>query len=375
MKEKLAGARPWFSDEDIAKIQEGIAEVLRGGRMILGPKARAVEETWAKRLGVAHCVAVSSCTAALEIAYRHVGVAGKEVIVPTNTFVATANAVIAAGGEPVFCDMNADDWCLDVDDALARVTPKTAAIVVVHIGGFVNPGVERLRRECRERGLALIEDCAHAHGAKMGDREAGALGDIGCFSFYPTKVLTSGTGGLLATNDAALADFARSSRHHGQGASLEEIVLPGNDWLLDEIRAVVLAAQTARLDEFLARRRRLAARYDELLAGDAQIRPSRPAPGTQPAYYKYPITLPEGVDGGRVRERMLAEHNVEGGAIYWPPAHLMPVFRKQLGTGPGMLPTAEKLLPRQFCLPMHAALEPADADRSVDALREVLRTC
>ncbi len=371
-QQKIAAARPLFSEEDIAQATAEIADVLRGGRLILGPRARALEAAFAARVGVKHAVALSSCTAALEIAYRHVGAAGREVIVPTNTFVATANAVIAAGGKPVFCDMHADDYCLDVDDALGRLTSRTAAVVVVHVSGFVTRGMERLRRECSERGIALIEDCAHAHGAKLGDREVGSLATAGCFSFYPTKIMTSGTGGMLTTDDDGLAQFARSLRHHGQGASLEEIVLPGNDWVLDEVRCVLAHTQLRRLDELIACRRRIAARYDQLLADDKRITLPQTQPGSHSVYYKYPVLLPSGVDRDAVRKRM-GEHDVEVGALYWPPCHLMPVFRKALGTGPGMLPTAEGLLERQLTLPMHAAMQLADADRSVAVLDEALR--
>lgn len=371
-RKPIAAARPLFEESDIAEITDGIADVLRGGRLILGPRAAAVEKAYAARLGVAHAVGLSSCTAALEIALRHAGAPGREVIVPTNTFVATAAAVLAAGGRPVFCDVDPADWCLDVDDALARVTPLTTAIVVVHVGGLIASGIERLRRVCRERGLLLVEDCAHAHGARLGDREAGSLGDIGCFSFYPTKVLTCGVGGLLATDDPALAGIARSLRHHGQGVSLEEIARVGNDWLLDEVHAVILANQLARLDERLAQRRRLAARYDELLGGGPVGLP-RPLPGTMPAWYKYPVLLPEGADGTAVRKRFLDEYAIEVGSLYFPPVHLMPAFREALGTGTGMLPTAERLLPRQITLPMHAGLGLDDVDRSVEALHEILR--
>jgi dTDP-4-amino-4,6-dideoxygalactose transaminase len=372
-KHVIAAARPWFSEEDIAQATAAIADVLRGGRLILGPRGRELEAAFAARIGVKHAVALSSCTAALEITYRHLGIAGREVIVPTNTFVATANAVIAAGGKPIFCDMHADDYCLDADDALGRVTPRTAAIVVVHVSGFVARGIERLRRECGERGVALIEDCAHAHGAGLGDRQVGSLGGAGCFSFYPTKIMTCGAGGMLTTDDDDLARFARSLRHHGQGASLEEIVLPGNDWVLDEVRCILAQSQLRRLDDFIARRRRIAARYDELLANDERIILPRPQPGSASVYYKYPVLLPSGVDRDAVRKWM-GERDVEVGALYWPPCHLMPVFRQALGTGPGTLPTAEGLLARQLTLPMHAAMEPADADRSVAVLDEALRS-
>lgn len=372
-KPPIAGARPTFPEEDLPGILEEIAAVLRGGRLILGPKTRELEAAWAARMGTKHAVALSSCTAALEIALRHAQVAGREVIVPTNTFVATANAAVNAGAKVVFADMDAADFCLDVDDALGRITPRTAAVIAVHIAGFVSSGMERLRRECGSRGIALIEDCAHAHGASLGDRVAGALGDAGCFSLYPTKVLTSGVGGVLTTDDDALADLGRSLRHHGQGASLEQIVNAGNDWMMDEVRAVLARAQLRRLDEFLEKRRTIAARYDTLLSADPGIERPRLAPHCKPAYYKYPILLPRGVDGEVVRKELLDAHQIEAGSLYNPPCHLMPVFRRTLGTGPGMLPNAEAYLPRQLCLPMHSTLALADADRSVAALDEVLR--
>lgn len=368
----IAAARPLFEENDIAEITAGIADVLRGGRLILGKRAADVEQTYAARLGVSHAIGLSSCTAALEIAFRHCRVKGREVIVPTNTFVATAGAVLAAGGHPVFCDVDASDWCLDVDDTLGRMTSRTAAVVVVHIGGLIASGTERLRRECAQRGIVLIEDCAHAHGATLGDREAGSLGDIGCFSFYPTKVLTCGVGGLIATNDDELRKLARTLRHHGAGDSLEEIVHIGNDWILDEVHAVILANQLRRLNERLATRRALATRYDELLAGVAVERP-RPMPGSNPAWYKYAVLLPEGMDGTAVRARFKDDYAIEVGSLYCPPVHLMPAFRTALGTGPGMLPRAESLLPRQITLPMHAALTAEDVDRSVGALKEILR--
>lgn len=372
-KPLIAGARPYFPEEDLPGILEEIAGVLRGGRLILGPKTRELEASWAARMGTKHAVALSSCTAALEIALRHAQVTGREVIVPTNTFVATANAAVNAGAKVVFADLDPADYCMDVDDALGRITPQTAAVIAVHIAGFVSAGIERLQRECQARGIALIEDCAHAHGASLGDRVAGALGDAGCFSLYPTKVLTSGVGGVLTTDDDALADLARSLRHHGQGASLEEIVHAGNDWMMDEVRAVLAKAQLRRLDGFLEKRRAIAARYDSLLAKDARIELPRLAPASKPAYYKYPVLLQPGVDREAVRTALLETHRVEAGSLYSPPCHLMPVFRRTLGTGPGMLPRAEATLPRQLCLPMHSALDLADVDRSVSALDEVLR--
>ncbi len=370
MTPTLTGARPWFPEEDLPGILEQIGEVLRGGRLILGPRTRELEAEWARRAGTRHAVALSSCTAALEIAYRYARVEGREVIVPTNTFVATANAAITAGGRVVFADLDPRDGCVDVDDALARINEHTAAVAVVHLAGFIGHGLERLLETCRARRILLVEDVAHAQGATLHGRAAGALGDAGCWSLYPTKILTCGAGGMLTTDDDDLAALARSLRHHGQGASLEEIVVHGNDWLMDEVRAVLALAQLRRLDDFLARRRAVAARYQALLAPLERYVLPRVAPGTEPAYYKYPIVLPPRVDRDAVRAALLAEHGIECGALYSPPAHLMPLFR---ASGHGPLRNAEALLPRQLCLPMHAMLDPADADRAVVALEEVVR--
>lgn len=368
----IAGARPFFPEEDLPEILDQIAAVLRGGRLILGPRTRELEAEWAQRAGTRHAVAVSSCTAALEIAYRHARVAGREVIVPTNTFVATANAAVTNGARVVFCDIDARDGCVAVDDAIARLSDATAAVTVVHIAGFIPHDLARLAQACRARRVPLIEDCAHAMGATVDGRAAGSLGDIGCFSLYPTKVLTCGVGGVLTTDDEDLAALARSLRHHGQGASLEEIVHAGNDWLLDEVRAVLALAQLRRLDDFLASRRAAAARYDELLARRDRYTLPRLAPGTRPAWYKYPLLLPIGVDRDAVRAQLQSQHGIECGALYSPPAHLMPVFRGADGAPPARLPVAEAVLARQLCLPMHAALAPGDPDRAVAALDEVV---
>lgn len=363
----ITGARPLFPEEDIPGVLEQIGEVLRGGRLILGPRTRTLEEEWARWNGTKHAVALSSCSAALEIAMRWLRVEGRQVVAPTNTFVATIHAAINAGADVRFVDMDPRDFNLDVDAAIAALDERTAAVIVVHIAGFVAHGFERLKEACARRRIPLVEDCAHAHGSRLGGTLAGALGDIGCFSLYPTKILTSGVGGVLTTNDDELASFARSLRHHGQGASLEEIDNFGNDWLMDEVRAVLALAQLRRVDDFVEHRRAIAAQYDRLLEGTVLRRPEL-APGSRPAYYKYPVLLPEGEDPAALRNLLMTRDRIEIGSLYNPPAHLMPVFRRILGTGPGSLPRAEALLARQVCLPMHAALSPADAARSVEAV-------
>jgi perosamine synthetase len=366
-------ARPIFAEADLPQILEQIGDVLRSGQLILGPKTKELETEFARRIGTKHAVALSSCTAALEIAFRHLGVSGREVIIPANTFVSTVNAAIDAGADVVFCDMHPEDYCLDVEDAIKRITDRTAALVVVHLAGFVPRDFDRLRSACRAKKIALVEDCAHAHGASITGEAVGSLGHIGCFSFYETKIMTTGVGGMLTTDDDDAAELARSLRHHGQGRSLEDIVQAGNDWLFDEVRAVLGLAQLRRLDAMISRRRAVAARYDDELIGKLPtLRAPKPAPDTVPVYFKYPILLPLGTNRDQVRAA-LDKLGIETGTLYSPPVHLLPVFRSRLGTEPGRLPAAEALLGRQLCLPIHAGMQPDDADRIVEALADVLR--
>jgi perosamine synthetase len=370
--EFIPGARPTFLEQDLPGILDEIKEVLLGGRLILGPKLRRLEEAWAKRVGTKHAVGLSSCTAALEIAYRHLKVKGREVIVPTNTFVAMRERGRRRGSRR--------EVLRHERRRLRHRRRRRAGPRDPQHGG--DPGGAHL-------GLHQLEDRAPPRSVQIAwrradrglrprarrdveGREAGSLGDAGCFSLYPTKVLTCGVGGVLTTNDDELAAFARSLRHHGQGASLEEIENAGNDWMLDEVRAVIASEQLRRLDDFLAARRRVAKRYDELLAGNASIVPPKLHPAMSAAYYKYPVLLPEGTDARAIRKRLYEGDRIEIGSLYYPPCHLMPVFKKALGTGPGEHPKAEALLARQVCLPMHAQVTDAQAERSVKALERAL---
>jgi dTDP-4-amino-4,6-dideoxygalactose transaminase len=372
---KVAAAKPRFPKEDVAAIVAGIEEVLASGRLILGPRTEQFEEAFRAYVGAEHAVAVSTGTAALQIALRYHRAEGREVILPTNNFIGVVGAVIAEGAVPVLADMDPATFCMDTDDALARITPRTAGIVAVHIAGRIDPGIDRLRAVCEERGLFLVEDAAHAHGAALGARKAGVLAPTACFSFYPTKLVTTGTGGMIATNDAALAKFARSVRHHGVGAGgLDDVVRFGNDWCLGEINAVLGAFQLRRLDENVEHRNRMVDRYRERLGGNDWLTiPSHPA-DVRHAYYKFPVLLAEGLDRNRFRKMLWTDHSIENGAIYDPPCHLQPVMRAR-GFAAGAFPKAEKTLARQLCPPIHSQLTPSEVDRVAEAMAEVASRC
>ncbi|HEX4780328.1 MAG TPA: DegT/DnrJ/EryC1/StrS family aminotransferase, partial [Usitatibacter sp.] len=338
---KIAAALPRFPQEDLPAILAAIEGVLASGRLILGPHTERFEEAFRAYVGCEHAVALSTGTAALQVAFRYHRIAGREVILPTNNFIGVVGAAIAEGGIPVLADMDPASFCMDTEDAIARITPRTAGIVTTHIAGRIDPGIDRLRAVCEDRGLFLVEDAAHAHGAAIGARKAGNLAPAGCFSFYPTKLVTTGTGGMITTGDAALARFARTVRHHGAGpGGLDDVSVFGNDWCLAEINAVLGIFQLKRLDENVAHRNRMVDRYRARLGAEAWLSiPSHPA-DVRHAYYKFPVLLREGIDAHRFRRMLWTDHAIENGAIYDPPCHLQPVMRER-GFAAGAFPKAE----------------------------------
>lgn len=359
-------ARPCFDERDMLGVMRDIERVLRSGRLILGEETEALEQDFAAKVGTKHAIAVSSCSAALEIALRAIKANWREVIVPTNTFVATATSTMRTGSRLVLADC-ASDGNFGVVEALCRLSGNTAAIIVVHVAGLIPEDLDLLLTECHRRDIAIIEDCAHAHGARWQGRMAGSIGDVGCFSFYPTKVMTCGVGGMITTDRDDVARVARSLRHHGQGRNLEDIVALGNDWLMDEVRAVLCRAQLHRLDEVLGHRRAVARAYEEAISAldDPRIQPPVVTSGTLPAWYKYPLALP--CDAAPVRSKM-AELGIETGPLYWPPVHKMPAF-ESLGA---QLKQSEDVLRRRLCLPMHALVDPRDCGEIVGALQKCL---
>lgn len=371
----MAAAKPWFLQEDLEEILPAIEVILKSGRLILGPHNQQLEEAFRHYVGAEHAIAVSTCTAALQIAFRFHQVQGREVILPTNNFIGVVSAVLQEGGIPVLAEMDPETFCMDLDDALARITPRTAGIVMVHIAGRVDPGIDRLRAICDERGLFLIEDASHAHGAAVGGRKAGSLAETACFSFYPTKIMTTGTGGMITTRNRGLAEFARSLRHHGVGSSLDDVVNLGNDWCLGEINALLGTYQLKHLDENVDHRNKMVDLYRQRLGNlDWLTIPSHPE-NVRHSYYKFPVLLRPDMDRDKFRRMLWTDFAIENGAIYDPPCHLQPVLRQMFGYAEGMFPKAEAALKRQICPPIHSALSPEDVNIVAEAMITVASHC
>lgn len=363
-------AQPYLPDTEA--MLTDLRLVLESGRLMEGPFAQRFEEAFRRRIGTAHAVAVNSCTTALEIILRYLDVSGREVVVPTNTFLATANAVLYAGGTPVFADINPQTLCLSPEDLARRLTPNTRAVILVHLAGLITPDLEAIQTLCRLRGVTLIEDCAHALGSARAGRGAGALSFAGAFSFYPTKLITTGNGGMITTDDATLAAFARSARVHGRDSASGEIEHLGNDWFMDELSAVLGVHQLARLDQIVDRRNEIAARYHRLLA-DVPALTWIPSPADSVnSTYKIPVLVAPDIGMAALKARCQQRYDLELESLYDPPCHLQPVYRRLFGYGPGLCPVAEALLPRMICLPVHMGLSDAQVDWVAQALRQEL---
>jgi dTDP-4-amino-4,6-dideoxygalactose transaminase len=297
-------------------------------------------------------------------------VEGREVLVPANTFFATAAAVVAAGARPKFVDCDPATMAADVDDVAASIGPDTAGLVLVHIGGLVTPAVRELRQLCDERGIFLFEDAAHAHGSALGDRMAGSFGAAGSFSFYPTKVMAGGEGGIILTDDDTVAAEARIYRDQGKASFTANVHTHlGYNWRMSEPHAAIALSQLGRLDEFIAHRQRIAKIYDDGLA-QLPLRPLAIPPDAVCNYYKYIAFLPDGVDRAELKQLMRQDYGVGlSGEVYELPLHAQPVFAPWVDRP---LPGAEKLCASHICLPVSAVMTDEQAAHVVTSLGSAL---
>jgi perosamine synthetase len=382
----VPSARVVFPASDRAEVAAAVTGILASGALTLGPYTRRFETAFAAAhtgprpdpgagsptLDPPHAVAVASGTAALGIALLAIGVRGREVIVPANTFYATAAAVLQAGARPVFADVAAATFALDAAAVRAALTPHTAAVVAVHIGGLIPPQVGELRALCDEQGIALVEDAAHAHGSTFEGRFAGSFGTAAAFSFYPTKVVTGGEGGMVLTASEHLAQEARIYRDQGKGAfTANHHVRLGSAWRMSELHAATGLVHLRRMAEFIARRRAVAARYDKALAGLDGLQPLAEPPGCRSNIYKYIVLLPPGLDRARFKSELAQRFGVHlSGEVYDLPLHRQPVLADYAGSP---LPVAEELAARHICLPVHSDMTDGEVDEVLAAVASVHR--
>ena len=365
-------AKPEFSRSDIEEMKGHLEKILTSGRLTLGEYTQDFERRFSQLVGVRHGIAVNSGTSALEIALRaHRLREGDEVIIPTNTFAATGAAVVFAGGKPVITDVAPYTMMLDSGIVKKAITARTKGVIAVHIGGLICPDIKAIKEICEEENLFLVEDAAHAHGSKIDSKPAGSLGSAGCFSFYPTKVITSGEGGMITTDDEEIASTARVLRDQGkENFSSSRIVELGYNWRMPEVCAALGVVQLRRLPEFIQKRNAIAKIFD---AGFDAMRLERIAtpPNQLNNYYKYTLFLPSHVDRDRFKTLSRERGVAFGGEVYWPPLHLQPAFRRYIDDKT-RFDTAEDFGARMLNPPMFSEMTENQARRVLEVARDVL---
>jgi perosamine synthetase len=375
----LPYGRQAITDADVA----AVSAVLRGDWLTTGPAVGEFEQGLADVTGAADVVAVSSGTAALHAACATLDLqSGDEVILPSLTFAASANAVLYVGGTPVFAEIDPTTFLLDPADVARRVTPRTRAIMVVHYAGLpADP--QPLGELARGHGLAVIEDAAHALGARQAGGPVGAASELATFSFHPVKHVTTAEGGAIVTSSTKHAERLRRFRNHGLSSDVRtreaqntwqyDLVELGFNYRLSDVGAALGISQLSRLPANLARRRALARLYRESLADVSELQPQRVADIDAHAWHLFPVLLRDGalrIDRDGLVRALRAE--LIGANVHYAPVHLLTLYRQRLHTSAGMLPVTEDVCARILTLPMFPAMTDDDHASVIRALRRIV---
>jgi perosamine synthetase len=364
--------RQTIGNEDIS----AVADVLRSDWLTTGPAVEEFERAIAEFVGSRHAVAVSSGTAALHAAVHALGIGpGDEVIVPPMTFAATANAVVFEGAIPIFADVDPDTLLLDPAEVERKVTGRTRAIIPVDYAG--QPcDYDRLREIAGRHSIAVIADACHSLGAQYKGRNSGSLADMTAFSFHPVKHITTGEGGMVTTDDSALAAHLRRFRNHGistdhrqrseAGSWYYEMEELGCNYRLSDFQCALGTSQLRHLPGWIARRRGIAKAYDAALAA-CSWKPLAVRPDVCHAWHLYVVRVAEGSD--RAAAFVALRRDGIGANVHYVPVHLHPFYRRRFGTGPGLCPRAEQAYERLLSLPMYPAMRDAEVEEVIAAIR------
>ena len=371
-----------LSDIDLGQKEiEKVTEVLQSKWLTMGEVTRNFETAFTRYLGVKHAFAVANGTAALHIAHRVIGVkAGDEVICPSLTFVATANSVLYTGGIPLFAEIKGlDDLNISPQSIREKITDKTKAITVVHYGGYPCE-MDTIMEIAQSHHLHVIEDAAHAPGAEYKGKKLGTVGDIGCFSFFSNKNMTTGEGGMVVTDNDEFAERIRLIRSHGmtsltldrhKGHAYSYDVLElGYNYRIDEIRAAIGIEQLKRLDKNNSARKEIVELYHNLLKEIDEISiPFCDCPN-ESSFHILPVLLKSGVDRKNFQERLKAK-GIQT-SMHYPPIHLFSFYRQKYGYKEGLLPITEEIGRREVTLPLYPQLEQRSVKYIVDEIKNIL---
>lgn len=357
-------ACPDLEESDI----QAVLEVLRSGRLALGPKTEEFEKRLAEYVGARYAVAVSSGTAALHLGARALGIGpGDEVLVPSFTFAASVNAFLYVGARPVFVDVDPISYTICPADLESKLTARTRAMGIVDVFGHAADWGP-ITSLAEDRGVKILDDACEALGGELNGRKIGQFGDAAAFGFYPNKQITTGEGGVLVTSDEAIATQVRSERNQGRtamGAWLEHRDL-GYNYRLDEMSAALGVAQMSRIEQILARREEVARLYTARLASSTFAASPRQKPGVSRSWFAYVVKLQRGLDKVRIMNALDAQGIPS--RDYFQPIHRQPYMRAYINPADVRVPVTDDLAQRTLALPFHHNLTAADIDRVVSCL-------
>ncbi|HDK26388.1 MAG TPA: DegT/DnrJ/EryC1/StrS family aminotransferase [Candidatus Atribacteria bacterium] len=357
---------------------EAVTKVLKSKWLSMGPVTQKFEKEFADYLGIKYAFGVSSGTAALHIALKALGIEeGDEVIVPSLTFVATANSVLYCGAKPIFADITSlNNFNISPDDILEKITNKTKAITVVHYGGYPCD-MDAIMEIAKAHNLKVIEDAAHAPGAEYKGKKCGTIGDVGCFSFFANKNLVTGEGGMIVTNDDALAERIRIMRSHGMTtltwdrhkghAHSYDVVDMGFNYRINEMASAIGLVQLRRLDGNNEKRREIVEEYKKRLEKISGISVPFKNYKEKPSYHILPILLAEDISRNEFIDK-LKEKGIQT-SIHYPPIHLFTYYRKKLGFEEGILPKTEYVGEHEVTLPLYPGMREENVEYIINHIR------
>ena len=375
---KYPRAKPFFSKQDRKTILAQAEEILTSGMLTQGKYVQNFEAKFAAKVGCQYAVATNSCTSALEIAIRSLGIQEKTILVPSQTFVASVNSIIMSGNTPMILDIDQNTMCLSAGQVIDKLNDDVGAVLWVHMAGMVSPDILRIKSECESRGIFIIEDAAHAHGASSDGISAGNLGHVGCFSFYPTKVMATGEGGMITTNDKHVFDIASILRSHGAVRNPESIAgldygveakYASQNFRMTEMSAIMGLTQLEHLDHFVNRRNHIADLYSQQLKQHDEITLFPKLNNTVHSYWNFYFML-NGIDREQFAKSLLYNYGIQTANAYDPPCHEQTLY-KDFIISEGY-PIANNVLKRHISLPMYFELTDDDIRYITNSVGEVI---
>lgn len=377
MKKTIPLLRLKYTKNEKKNISKGLGEILSSGFLTMGKKVIQFEELFAKFIGTKYAVAVNSGTSALEISLRALNVKGKSIIVPTNTFMATALATIHAGAKVIFADVSKENLSIDPLEIEKKIVSSTVGVIPVHIGGIISPQWNEIKKVCKKNNLFILEDAAHAHGSKIQNHNAGTLGVAAAFSFYPTKILNTGEGGMITTNNRSLYKKFITLRDHGKINPKYNIHTElGYNWRMPEITGLLGVQQVRKAKQIIAERRSQAQQYNQLLNDVPNLKLLKVANKSKSSYYKYIVFVDKKIRN-QVKKNMYKNFGITlPGEVYNTLCHSQPVFKKNknlvIKVGNQLFKNAEKISSEQLCLPLYPGLKKNEIDYVAQSFKKTL---